>query len=86
MHFAVKNQIARKSLVRILRIGVYLKHAVVYVAHVAVTDKKNCYCENKYNEPSRSIGKKHVIIVIFQNNVIFSKFLYIIVYFLLFAI
>ena len=54
----------KKKSVKISRAGVYLKPALVEVAHAAVTDKKCTYYANKYNQLSKRRGKKRAIIAI----------------------
>ena len=50
--------------VRISRAGVYLKPALVQVAHAAVMDKTNPYYALKYERIARRRGKKRAIIAI----------------------
>ena len=54
----------KKKSVKISRAGVYLKPALVEVAHAAVTDKTNAYYANKYSVLSKRRGKKRAIIAI----------------------
>ena len=54
----------KKKSVNISRAGVYLKPALVEVAHAAVTDKNCTYYANKYNVLSKRRGKKRAIIAI----------------------
>lgn len=54
----------KKKSVKISRAGVYLKPALVEVAHAAVTDKNCTYYANKYNVISKRRGKKRAIIAI----------------------
>lgn len=54
----------KKKSVHILRAGVYLKPALVEVAHAAVLNKKNPYYAKKYAQISRRRGKKRAIIAI----------------------
>ncbi len=54
----------KKKSVKISRAGVYLKPALVEVAHCAVTDKKCTYYANKYNILAKRRGKKRAIIAI----------------------
>ena len=54
----------KKKSVRISRAGVYLKPALVQVAHVAVMDKQNPYYALKYERIAKRRGKKRAIIVI----------------------
>ena len=54
----------KKKSVKISRAGVYLKPALVEVAHAAVTDKNCTYYANKYNVLSKRRGKKRAIIAI----------------------
>ena len=59
------NQSAgKKKSVRINRAGVYLKPALVQVAHAAVKDKENPYYRIKYEQISKRRGKKRAIIAI----------------------
>ncbi len=53
-----------KKSVRISRAGVYLKPALVLVAHSAVKDKQNPYYARKYERISKRRGKKRAIIAI----------------------
>ena len=50
--------------VRITRAGVYLKPALVQVAHAAVKAKDNSYYRLKYEQISKRRGKKLAIIAI----------------------
>ena len=54
----------KKKSVKISRAGVYLKPALVEVAHCAVTDKKCDYYAVKYRQLSKRRGKKRAIIAI----------------------
>lgn len=54
----------KKKSVRISRAGVYLKPALVQVAHVAVKDKLNPYYALKYERIAKRRGKKRAIIAI----------------------
>ena len=54
----------KKKSVRISRAGVYLKPALVQVAHAAVKDKKHPYYALKYERISKRRGKKRAIIAI----------------------
>ena len=54
----------KKKSVRITRAGVYLKPALVEIAHAAVKDKKNPYYAIKYERISNRRGKKRAIIAI----------------------
>lgn len=54
----------KKKSVRISRAGVYLKPALVQVAHAAVKDKKQTYYALKYERISKRRGKKRAIIAI----------------------
>lgn len=54
----------KKKSVRITRAGVYLKPALVQVAHAAVTSKKSPYYKAKYERISKRRGKKRAIIAI----------------------
>ena len=54
----------KKKSVRITRAGVYLKPALVQIAHAAVKDKKTPYYAIKYNQISKRRGKKRAIIAI----------------------
>ena len=54
----------KKKSVKISRAGVYLKPALVEVAHAAVIDKNSSYYANKYNVLSKRRGKKRAIIAI----------------------
>lgn len=54
----------KKKSVRITRAGVYLKPALVQVAHAAVKDKANPYYKIKYEQISKRRGKKRAIIAI----------------------
>lgn len=59
------NQSAgKKKTVRITRAGVYLKPALVQVAHAAVKSTTNPYFKNKYERILRRRGKKRAIIAI----------------------
>ena len=59
------NQSAgKKKSVRISRAGVYLKPALVQVAHAAVKSKDFPYYKNKYERISKRRGKKRAIIAI----------------------
>ena len=54
----------KKKSVKISRAGVYLKPALVEVAHAAVKDKDNSYYANKFNVISKRRGKKRTYIAI----------------------
>ena len=54
----------KKKSVKISRAGVYLKPALVEVAHCAVIDKQCPYYSNKYTVLSKRRGKKRAIIAI----------------------
>lgn len=54
----------KKKSVRISRAGVYLKPALVQVAHAAVKSKDSPYYKNKYERISKRRGKKRAIIAI----------------------
>ena len=54
----------KKKSVKISRAGVYLKPALVEVAHCAVKDKNNSYYANKFNVLSKRRGKKRAYIAI----------------------
>ena len=54
----------KKKSVKISRAGVYLKPALVKVAHCAVRDKENPYFANKFNLISKRRGKKRAYIAI----------------------
>ena len=54
----------KKKSVRISRAGVYLKPALVQVAHAAVKDKKSPYYARKYEQIAKRRGKKRAIIAI----------------------
>ncbi len=54
----------KKKSVRISRGGVYLKPALVQVAHAAVKDKKHPYYALKYERIAKRRGKKRAIIAI----------------------
>ena len=54
----------KKKSVRISRAGVYLKPALVEVAHAAVKDKANPYYALKYERIAKRRGKKRAIIAI----------------------
>jgi len=54
----------KKKSVKITRAGVYLKPALVQVAHAAVSDKKHPYYGIKYEQISKRRGKKRAIIAI----------------------
>lgn len=54
----------KKKSVRITRAGVYLKPALVQVAHAAVKSNKSSYYKNKYESISKRRGKKRAIIAI----------------------
>jgi len=54
----------KKKSVRITRAGVYLKPALVQVAHAAVKSNKSPYYANKYERISKRRGKKRAIIAI----------------------
>lgn len=54
----------KKKSVRISRAGVYLKPALVQIAHAAVKDKSSPYYTRKYEQISKRRGKKRAIIAI----------------------
>ena len=54
----------KKKSVRITRAGVYLKPALVQVAHAAVKASDNSYYRLKYEQISKRRGKKRAIIAI----------------------
>jgi len=54
----------KKKSVRITRAGVYLKPALVQVAHAAVKANENPYYKNKYERIYKRRGKKRAIIAI----------------------
>ena len=54
----------KKKSVRITRAGVYLKPALVQVAHAAVKDTKNPYYRIKYERIAKRRGKKRAIIAV----------------------
>lgn len=54
----------KKKSVRITRAGVYLKPALVQVAHAAVKSDNTPYYKNKYESISKRRGKKRAIIAI----------------------
>lgn len=54
----------KKKSVRISRAGVYLKPALVQVAHAAVKDKRSPYYALKYERIAKRRGKKRAIIAI----------------------
>jgi transposase len=54
----------KKKSVRITRAGVYLKPALVQVAHAAVKSEKSPYYKNKYDRIQKRRGKKRAIIAI----------------------
>ncbi|MBP1921013.1 IS110 family transposase [Youngiibacter multivorans] len=54
----------KKKSVKITRAGVYLKPALVQVAHAAVKSKESSYYKNKYERISKRRGKKRAIIAI----------------------
>lgn len=54
----------KKKSVRISRAGVYLKPALVQVAHAAVKDKNHPYYALKYERIAKRRGKKRAIIAI----------------------
>ncbi len=54
----------KKKSVRITRAGVYLKPALVEIAHAAVQSTKSPYYRNKYEKLSKRRGKKRAIIAI----------------------
>jgi len=59
------NQSAgKKKSVKITRAGVYLKPALVEIAHAAVKDKENPYYAIKYERIAKRRGKKRAIIAI----------------------
>ena len=54
----------KKKSVKISRAGVYLKPALIEVAHAAVKDNNNPYYANKFNVISKRRGKKRAYIAI----------------------
>jgi len=54
----------KKKSVRITRAGVYLKPALVQVAHASVASNKSPYYKNKYERICKRRGKKRAIIAI----------------------
>ena len=54
----------KKKSVRITRAGIYLKPALVQVAHAAVQSDKSPYYQAKYERIAKRRGKKHAIIAI----------------------
>jgi transposase len=54
----------KKKSVRISRAGIYLKPALVQVAHAAVKSNKSPYYKNKYERLCKRRGKKRAIIAI----------------------
>lgn len=54
----------KKKSVRISRAGVYLKPALVEIAHCAVKSTKSPYYKNKYEKLAKRRGKKRAIIAI----------------------
>jgi transposase len=54
----------KKKSVRITRAGVYLKPALVQVAHAAVKSNSSPYYKNKYERIYKHRGKKRAIIAI----------------------
>ena len=54
----------KKKSVRITRAGVYLKPALVQVAHAAVKSDKSPYYKTKYERITKRRGKKRAIIAI----------------------
>ena len=54
----------KKKSVRISRAGVYLKPALVEIAHCAVKSTKSPYYKNKYEKLVKRRGKKWAIIAI----------------------
>jgi hypothetical protein len=54
----------KKKSVRITRAGVYLKPALVQVAHAAVKSDKSPYYKTKYERIAKRRGKKRAIIAI----------------------
>jgi transposase len=54
----------KKKSVRITRAGVYLKPALVQVAHASVKSNKSPYYKNKYNTICKRRGKKRAIIAV----------------------
>ena len=55
---------SKKKSVKISRAGVYLKPALVQVAHAAVKSTKSPYYKNKYESISKRRGKKRAIVAI----------------------
>ena len=56
--------VGKKKSVRISRAGVYLKPALVEIAHCAVKSTKSPYYKNKYEKLVKRRGKKRAIIAI----------------------
>ena len=54
----------KKKSVKITRAGVYLKPALVQVAHAAVKSKESSYYKDKYERICKRRGKKRAIIAI----------------------
>jgi len=54
----------KKKSVRITRAGVYLKPALVQVAHAAVKSNRSSYCKIKYERICKRRGKKRALIAI----------------------
>ncbi len=59
-----KNHLSSTKSDRITRAGVYLKPALVQVAHAAVKSDKSPYYKTKYERISKRRGKKRAIIAI----------------------
>ena len=58
------ESVGKKKSVKISRAGVYLKPALVEVAHCSIKDKTNPYFANKFNVISKRRGKKRAYIAI----------------------
>jgi len=62
--YSRQQRIRRKEKVCILRAGVFLKSALVQIAHAAVKDKSSPYYALKYERIAKRRGKKRAIIAI----------------------
>lgn len=58
------ESVGKKKSARISRAGVYLKPALVQIAHAAVKDKSSPYYAIKYERLAKRRGKKRAIIAI----------------------
>ena len=58
------NLLVKRNQLKFLVAGLYLKPALVEVAHCAVKDKTNPYFANKFNVISKRRGKKRAYIAI----------------------